>query len=124
MSTATAALAIAGTVAQTVAAIGNNEHAANWAQYLALASVGLGLANGVRSLGTTVWKAFRDRNARIAGWTLGKMSQEGDLPRRPIPNSKPGANAFRENARRQMVEHDRFLRGAPPGEPRRASVSF
>ncbi|MGO3985288.1 RHS repeat-associated core domain-containing protein [Pseudomonas sp. SAS7] len=124
LNTATAALAIAGTAAQTVAAISNDEQAGKWAQYLALASVSLGIANGVRSLGGAAWKAFSNRNAHSAGRTLGQMLKESGLSPRPTPNPKPSANAFRANARRHMVEHDRFLRGAPPGEPRRASVSF
>lgn len=71
MSTATAALAIAGTAAQTVAAISDNMQAEQWAMYLGLATVGLGVANGIRSVGKAAYAAFRNRSAGIAGGTLG-----------------------------------------------------
>lgn len=71
MSTATAALAIAGTAAQTVAAISDNMQAEQWALYLGLATVGLGVANGIRSVGKAAYAAFRNRSAGIAGGTLG-----------------------------------------------------
>ncbi|MFJ4257016.1 RHS repeat domain-containing protein [Pseudomonas monteilii] len=71
LATATAALAIAGTVAQAVSAISDNALAETWAMYLGLASIGLGVAGGIRSVGKAALTAFRNRNAGIAGWTLG-----------------------------------------------------
>ncbi|WP_459206251.1 RHS repeat domain-containing protein [Pseudomonas sp. MLB6B] len=64
LSTATAALAVAGTGAQAVATVNNDETAGNWAGYLGLASIGLGAATGIRSVGKAVMTKFFERGAR------------------------------------------------------------
>ncbi|WP_312936442.1 RHS repeat-associated core domain-containing protein [Pseudomonas sp.] len=61
MSTATAALAVAGTGAQAVAAISNDQTAGAWAGYLGLASIGLGVVNGLRSAGGALVGRFLAR---------------------------------------------------------------
>ena len=100
IKTATAALAVAGAAAQTVAAISNNETAGEWAQYLGLAAIGVGVAAGVRSLGSMAVRAFKDRNAYVAGWRLaGNRVAEQNVPvlnpptssniRPPVPRPNP-----------------------------------
>ena len=71
MATTTAVLAFAAMTAQAVATAGDNPLAEKLATYLSLASVGVGIMSGARAMGSWAWKAFSNRNAGIAGWTLG-----------------------------------------------------
>ncbi|WP_350013137.1 RHS repeat domain-containing protein [Pseudomonas asiatica] len=68
VSTAAAAVTLAGTVAQAVSVIDNNMQAAQWAEYLAFASVGLGLATGIAGAGSRIFSGMTGRYAeRLSG---------------------------------------------------------
>ena len=66
IKTATALVTLGATTAQMVSAIDNNKEAETWAMYLGLASVAIGLAYGIKSVGKMAYAVFRDRNAGVA----------------------------------------------------------
>ncbi|MBA1205055.1 RHS repeat-associated core domain-containing protein [Pseudomonas capeferrum] len=108
MSTATAALAVGGAAAQTVAAATNNQNAGDWAGYLGLASIGLGVLNAARSIGGMAVSAYLSRNGSVAGGSIGRGSLAGN----PLAGSSAMTGAPEQAAARGMGGG--LPRNAPP----------
>lgn len=111
LNTATAALALAGTAAQTVAAISNNEQAGEWAQYLALAAVGVGVVSGARSLASMAAKALRSPKNLDTASTLGGSISEtmANSPPRLEGSRLQSLSNFRHSSGlRKFMGIDRF----------------
>ncbi|WP_296268786.1 RHS repeat domain-containing protein [Pseudomonas sp. UBA6562] len=129
LHTATAVLAVAGTGAHVVATVNDDPTAGKWAEYLGFASIGVGVASGITTMGKTVMTKFFERGARgSVAASVGQaglptaVAQTATVPgRQPKPMVKIGRRLGKQGFGQSDLPEDILMVGRF-GRPQRYSL--